>query len=405
MQKPTFSVSELNGYLKSYISMDPVLGDLCVIGEISNYKLYPSGHHYFSLKDAEGSLKCVMFKGSAAGLRFRPENGMQVLATGRIAVYERDGVYQLYVGAMIPAGAGNLQLEYERLKAKLEAEGLFDASLKKPLPEFPETIAVVTSPAGAAVHDIIRILGSRWPLAAVKVVPARVQGAEAPEEICRAIELVNREKLADLIITGRGGGSIEDLWAFNDESVARAIAASEIPVISAVGHEPDVTIADYVADARASTPSNAAEIAVPDKNDVLSLLGGYASRSAASAQTRLDDAKRRLENYAGRKVLLNPQEYIGIMRIRLDMLADKMTAAESYVISDEKHRFAALCAGLEAMSPLKVIARGYSLVSDSEGGIVKSVGELSIGEHLNIRMSDGSATVTVDNILKEEAYE
>lgn len=405
MQKPTFSVSELNGYIKSYIGMSPVLGDLCVIGEISNYKLYPSGHHYFSLKDAEGSLKCVMFRGSAAGMRFRPENGMQVLATGRIAVYERDGVYQLYVSAMIPAGAGNLQLEFERLKAKLEAEGLFDPSRKKPLPEFPETIAVVTSPVGAAVRDIIRILGSRWPLSAVKVVPARVQGAEAPGEICSAIELINREKLADVIIAGRGGGSVEDLWAFNDEGVARAIAASEIPVISAVGHEPDVTIADYAADARASTPSNAAEIAVPDRSDVLSLLNGYALRSAAYAQKRLDDAKRRLESYAGRKVLLDPQEYISVMRIRLDMLAEKLAAAETAEISEEKQKLAALCAGLEAMSPLKVLSRGYSVVFNQHGGIVKSVGELSKGEHLVVRMIDGSASAIVNEISKEEAYE
>lgn len=405
MQKPTFSVSELNGYLKTYIGSDPVLNDLCVVGEISNYKLYPSGHHYFSLKDAEGSLKCVMFKGSAMSLRFRPENGMQVLAAGRIAVYERDGVYQLYVSAMMPAGAGNLQLEFERLKAKLEAEGLFDDDRKKPLPEFPETIAVVTSPAGAAVHDIIRILGSRWPLSAVRIVPARVQGAEAPGEICSAIELINREKLADLIITGRGGGSVEDLWAFNDEGVARAIAASEIPVISAVGHEPDVTIADYVADARASTPSNAAEIAVPDRDDVLSLINGYALRSAASAQKKLDDAKRRLEMYAGRKVLLDPMEYIGVMRIRLDVLADKLASVESSVISEEKRKLAALCAGLEAMSPLKVLARGYSVAFNPQGGIVKSIREISAGELLKLRMSDGSAGVTVNEILKEEAYE
>lgn len=405
MQKPTFSVSELNGYIKSYIGGNPILGDLCVTGEISNYKLYPSGHHYFSLKDAEGSLKCVMFKGSAMSLRFRPENGMQVLAAGRIAVYERDGVYQLYVSAMMPAGAGSLQMEFERLKAKLEAEGLFDAARKKPLPEFPETIAVVTSPAGAAVHDIIRILGARWPLSNVKVVPARVQGAEAPGEICSAIELINRENLADVIIAGRGGGSIEDLWAFNDEAVARSIAASEIPVISAVGHEPDVTIADYVADARASTPSNAAEIAVPDKSEVLAVLRGYALRSSASTEKRLDEAKRRLEMYAGRKVILDPQESIGVMRIRLDMLSDRLAAVESAAIANEKQKLAALCAGLEAMSPLKVLSRGYSAVFDAKGGVVMNVGDLLPGDALRLRMSDGSAAVTVNEIIKEEAYE
>ena len=267
-QQMIFSVSEANNFIKALLDRVPQLQEIFVRGEISNYKLYPSGHHYFTLKDAEGAMRCVLFKGNALRLRFRPENGMKVIAFGRISVFPRDGVYQLYVSELSPEGAGDLHVAFEQLKAQLEREGLFDPAHKKPLPKYPKTIAIITSPAGAAVHDMLRILRARWPLTEVKLLGVRVQGTEAPPEIVGALRYANRYKVADLIITGRGGGSIEDLWAFNDERVAHAIYESEIPVISAVGHEPDVTIADYVADARASTPSNAAEIAVPDRNDV-----------------------------------------------------------------------------------------------------------------------------------------
>ena len=258
MNQETLTVSELNQIIKTLIDEEPILGKVCVRGELSNYKIYPSGHHYFTLKDAESSLRCVMFKSSASKLRFRPESGMGVTAFGRISVFPRDGAYQLYCTDLIPEGTGDLQIAYEQLKAKLAAEGLFDPAHKKPLPQFPEKIAIITSSAGAAVHDMIRILGTRWSMTKVILLPVRVQGVEAPPEIVGAIRYANRHKVADLIITGRGGGSIEDLWAFNDERVARAIYESDLPVISAVGHEPDVTIADYVADVRASTPSNAA---------------------------------------------------------------------------------------------------------------------------------------------------
>ena len=268
MTDRTFTISELNNYIKRLLDADDVLTEVYVKGELSNYKIYPSGHHYFTMKDAEGTLKCVMFKGSSAKLRFRPENGMSVIAFGRVAVYPRDGVYQLYVNEITPDGIGDLYVAFEQLKEKLLKEGLFDERFKKQLPRFPKAIAVITSPAGAAVQDMIRILKSRWPMTKVVIIPVRVQGVEAPPEIVDAIKLANEYAVADLIITGRGGGSIEDLWAFNDENVARAVFASEIPVISAVGHEPDVTIVDFVADVRAATPSNAAEIAVPDKTDV-----------------------------------------------------------------------------------------------------------------------------------------
>ena len=267
MQYPIYSVSQVNGYIKGLLDADPLLGQLFVRGEISNYKAYPSGHHYFSLKDPEGTIRCVMFRREAVNLRFRPQNGMKVIALGRVAVFPRDGQYQLYVNVLTPDGVGDLHEAFEQLKARLAAEGLFDEAHKKAIPKFPARIALVTSPAGAAVRDMIRILGARWPMAEVYVVPCRVQGAEAPGEIASAIRWVNEREAADLIITGRGGGSTEDLWCFNDELVARAIYDSEIPVISAVGHEPDVTIADYVADLRAATPSNGAELAVPDQNE------------------------------------------------------------------------------------------------------------------------------------------
>ena len=279
MEAKIYSVSEVNGYIKAQMDRDGLLAGLCIRGEISNYKVYPSGHHYFSLKDGGGAIRCVLFRGAASALRFRPENGMQVLATGRVTVFPRDGAYQLYCERLTPEGVGDLYVAFEQLKRKLQAEGLFDPAHKKPLPQFPGRIAIVTSAAGAAIHDMLRILGKRYPLTKVILLPVRVQGAEAPAEIAGAIRYVNRHQLADLIITGRGGGSMEDLWAFNDERVARMIYRSEIPVISAVGHEPDVTISDFVADLRAATPSNAAELAVPDQGELRERL--------LSLQTRL----------------------------------------------------------------------------------------------------------------------
>ena len=282
MERRIISVSELNGVVKLLLDNEPLLRNLAVRGELSNYKIYPSGHHYFTLKDPEGALRCVLFKGQALRLRFRPENGMKVVVTGRVSVFPRDGAYQLYAEEMIPEGAGDLAVAFEQLKARLHAEGLFERERKKPLPEHPERIAVITSPAGAAVHDMIRILRRRYPLAKVILLPVRVQGPEAPAEIAGALRYADKWKIGDVIITGRGGGSLEDLWAFNDERVARAIFACETPVISAVGHEPDVTISDFVADARASTPSNAAEIAVPDQMELRRFL--LSTRAAAGQE-------------------------------------------------------------------------------------------------------------------------
>ena len=287
MDRNIYEVSQINEYIKALLDEVPVLQDLSVRGELSNYKIYPSGHHYFTLKDAGGTLRCVMFKGAAMQLRFRPENGMQVVVRGRISVFPRDGAYQLYCAELSPLGIGDLYVAFEQMKAKLYAEGLFDPLHKKPLPRYPKTVAIITSSAGAAVHDMIRILRRRYPAAKVVLLPVRVQGMEAPPEIVGAIRYANRWKVADVIITGRGGGSIEDLWAFNDERVARAIYESELPVISAVGHEPDVTIADFVADARASTPSNAAEIAVPDQAELLRWLQDAQVRMSQAEDVRL----------------------------------------------------------------------------------------------------------------------
>ena len=300
------SVTELNEIIKSLVDATPILNNVCIKGELSNYKIYPSGHHYFTLKDQNSSLKCVMFRSSASKLRFRPESGMGVTAFGRISVYPRDGAYQLYCTDLQPEGIGDLQVAYEQLKAKLSAEGLFDPAHKKKLPQFPKRIAIITSSAGAAVHDMIRILGHRWPMTEVVLLPVRVQGVEAPPEIVGAIRYANMYKVADLIITGRGGGSIEDLWAFNDERVARAIYDSELPVISAVGHEPDVTIADYVADVRASTPSNAAELAVPDRADVEGLLSNLDIRSRQALKKQLTRCRTELNNLKSRKVMTDP---------------------------------------------------------------------------------------------------
>ena len=303
MENHIFTVTEVNNLVKRLLDNEPMLQNVCVRGELSNYKMYPSGHHYFTLKDPEGAIRCVMFKGSAMKLRFRPENGMKVVVTGRVTVFPRDGAYQLYCNTMIPEGVGDLAVAFEQLKAKLYAEGLFDPAHKKPLPAYPEKIAIVTSSAGAAVHDMIRILRRRYPIAKVILLPVRVQGAEAPPEIAGAIRYADKWKIGDVIITGRGGGSMEDLWAFNDERVARAIYACETPVISAVGHEPDVTISDFVADARASTPSNAAEIAVPDQVELLRWLRGAEERMEQSETARLDTLRQRLKTLASKRVM------------------------------------------------------------------------------------------------------
>ena len=396
-----FSVSELNGLIKELFDHTPLFLNISVRGELSNYKIYPSGHHYFTLKDSECSLRCVMFKGNAMHLRFRPESGMSVTAFGRISVFPRDGAYQLYCTGLMPEGTGDLQVAFEQLKKKLGEEGLFDEAHKKPLPPFPQKIAIITSSAGAAVHDMIRILGRRWPMSKVLLLPVRVQGVEAPAEIAGAIRYANRYAVADLIITGRGGGSIEDLWAFNDERVARAIYASEIPVISAVGHEPDVTISDYVADRRASTPSNAAEIAVPDASEQRQTLSSFSIRSAQAMDKRLKQMRSETENLRSRRVLRDAGAYLDDRRIELDRLRDKLCASMESELGGKKREQVRLAAGLDAMSPLRVLTRGYAVASDENGEIVTSTKMIRKGSRLHLRLSDGGADCRVESIREE----
>ena len=402
MERSALSVTELNQYVKNLVDGDELLMDVCVRGELSNYKIYPSGHHYFTLKDAESSLRCVMFKYSAMKLRFRPENGMSVTAFGRVSVYLRDGAYQLSCTALMPEGMGDLQVAFEQMKAKLSAEGLFDTAHKKPLPPFPEKIAIITSSAGAAIHDMIRILGHRWPMTKVILLPVRVQGVEAPAEIAGAIRYANEFQVADLIITGRGGGSLEDLWAFNDERVARAIYASRIPVISAVGHEPDVTISDYVADRRASTPSNAAEIAVPDWHEMQDALQNYEIRSRQAMEKMLKSLAQRLDALKSKRVLTDPGVYLDNRRMDLDRARDRLLAASERQLAAKRQSFVKLGAALDAMSPLRVLSRGYTVSSDADGTILKSVKDLQPGQELSVRFLDGTADCRVETIIEGE---
>ena len=395
MEKQILSVGQINDYIKNKLDNDPGLRNIAIRGELSNYKVYPSGHHYFTIKDGTGAMKCVMFKSAAMRLRFRPENGMQVIAMGSITVYVRDGVYQLYCTGMVMDGIGDLYAAFEQLKTKLSAQGLFDPAHKKPLPRLPGTIGIITSSAGAAVHDMLRILRKRYPLTQVKLLPVRVQGLEAPAEIAGAIAYANHHKLADLLIVGRGGGSIEDLWAFNDEMVARAIYDSQIPVISAVGHEPDVTISDFVADLRAATPSNAAELAVPDQDALRQTLDEMQNAMAVAMQTKIDRAGERLANLSGRPVLKSPLASFESRRKALELMEKRLISAQSGNVARTRQRFVAQVSKLDAMSPLKVLTRGYAMVAKEDGTIVRSVRDVKPKEPIAVRVSDGTIVATV----------
>ena len=395
MEKQILSVGQINEYIKGRLDNDPGLRNIAIRGELSNYKIYPSGHHYFTIKDNTGAMKCVMFKSSAQRLRFRPENGMQVIAMGSVTVYVRDGVYQLYCTGLVLDGVGDLYAAFEQLKNKLAAQGLFDPAHKKPLPKFPGTIGIVTSAAGAAVHDMLRILRKRYPLTQVKLLPVRVQGAEAPAEIAGAIYYANQHRLADLLIVGRGGGSMEDLWCFNDEMVARAIYDSRIPVISAVGHEPDVTISDFVADLRAATPSNAAELAVPDQDALRQTLDDLQNAMAVAMQAKIARAGERLTNLSGRPDLKSPLASFEGRRKALELLQNRLLAAQSGTVAKNRQRFVAQVSKLDAMSPLKVLTRGYAMVAKEDGQIVRSVSDVKPKDPIAVRVSDGTIVATV----------
>ena len=399
MEQIIFTVTQLNQRVKALLDGDALLQNVCVRGELSNYKIYPSGHHYFTLKDAEGAVRCVMFRTSASRLRFRPESGMGVVAFGRVTVYPRDGAYQLYVSDLQPQGMGSLQMAYEQLKQKLAAEGLFDPAHKKSIPRYPTRIAIVTSGAGAAVRDIIRVSGKRWPLAKLLVLPVRVQGAEAPAEIAGALRYANRWHVADLIITGRGGGSIEDLWAFNDERVARAIYESELPVISAVGHEPDVTIADYVADLRAATPSNGAELATPDAEELRAALSGASARCGQALRKKLERLRSRLEELRARRVMQSPLGYIDLKRMETDLLRARLLRRQEQLLGAARHRYGSLAASLDALSPLKVLGRGYAVALSGDGNVLRSVRGTETGAQIGVQLSDGTLRCSVNEII------
>lgn len=402
MSRQVLSISQINEYIRRMMDADALLGAVAVRGEISNYKIYPSGHHYFTLKDDGAALKCVMFKSSAIRIKFRPENGMQVIAMGKISVYPRDGVYQLFCTAMVLDGVGDLYAAFEQLKAKLLEKGMFDPAHKIPLPKYPETIGIVTSSAGAAVHDMLRILRKRYPLTQVRLIPVRVQGAEAPGEIAAAIAYANRYQLADLLIVGRGGGSIEDLWAFNDEQVAQAIYDSKIPIISAVGHEPDVTISDFVADLRAATPSNAAELAVPDREVLLQQLDSLSTGMKTALTRQLKTTRRQLDMLSASPALKSPYAYISQRQKDLELLKNRLVAMQINNLSLARRRFTANTAKLDAMSPLKVLSRGYAMATNDHGDVVRSVKQVVTGDHLQILLSDGVLRAMVENVKEND---
>ena len=395
MEQKVISVTQINEYIRAQMDADPLLGNLAIRGEISNYKMYPSGHHYFTLKDEGGALRCVMFKGNAIRLRFRPENGMKVIAMGKISVFPRDGAYQLYCTALSLDGVGDLHVAFEQLKAKLAAQGLFDPAHKKPIPKYPQTIGIVTSSAGAAVHDMLRILRKRYPLCKVLLLPVRVQGVEAPPEIAGAIRYANHFRLADLLIVGRGGGSIEDLWAFNDERVAYAIYESQIPIISAVGHEPDVTISDYVADLRAATPSNGAELAVPDQDALRQTLDAMSGAMASSLNRQVKAARQHLQVLSASPALQSPTGYLDQKRKNVEMLKNRLVSAQIQGTDRKKRRYIEMAAKLDAMSPLKVLTRGYAMAQTESGDVLKSVTQVQPGDTITVHLSDGRIDAAV----------
>lgn len=392
------SVSQLNRYVKSIIEQDMNLQTVFVQGEISNFtNHYKTGHFYMTIKDEYSSIKAVMFKSANMRLKFMPENAMSVIIRGRVAVFERDGQYQLYIDDMQPDGTGALSLAFEQLKAKLAKEGLFDAERKKPIPVYPERVGVVTSPTGAAIRDIINVISRRFPLAEIVLCPVAVQGEYAAPQIKNAIELFNECEAADVLIVGRGGGSVEELWAFNEEIVARAVAASEIPVISAVGHETDFTICDFVADLRAPTPSAAAELAVPDSFQQREMLSAFSRRIDAAIFEKIGNERANVELKKASLQRLSPQNYIDTLRIRCDRASMAMDSAVKNSYALKSKEFSSFCAKLDALSPLKILARGYGVASKG-GKIVSNIASLEKGDMINLRLSNGETECEVKEI-------
>lgn len=395
------SVSQLNRYIKMNFDADENLANIFISGEISNFtNHYRTGHLYFTLKDDSAAVRAVMFNSSAKRLKFMPEDGMKVIARGRVSVYEASGQYQLYVDDMQPDGVGVLNLAYEQLKEKLQKEGLFSELHKKPLPPYPEKVGVITSPTGAAVRDIINVLGRRFPYAEIVFCPVLVQGDGAHLQLTDAVNLFNSERAADVIIIGRGGGSIEDLWEFNDEGLARAVYNSEIPVISAVGHETDFTICDFVADMRAPTPSAAAELAVPDANELQYALSALKNRMFLNVSSGIADRRSRLEYLTSKGVLKSPDEMLSNRSQRLDTAFSKMLSSYENRIGGKKVEFISTATALSKLDPMSVLMRGFAFVSDKNGKNVYSSQALAKGDKINVRFHDGSAVCEVKEITQ-----
>ena len=393
--KKILTVTQLNMYVKSLLESSVYLKDVYISGEISNFtNHYKTGHLYMSLKDDTGVIKAVMFRQYATSLKFKPENGMKVICRGRVSLYERDGVYQMYITDMQPQGVGALALAYEQLKSKLQAEGLFDEKNKKPIPKMPSKIAVITSPTGAAVQDILNILGRRYPVAQVIMCPVQVQGDVAAPQMIEALKTVNDKNCADVIIIGRGGGSIEDLWAFNDETLARTVAASKIPVISAVGHETDFTICDFAADLRAPTPSGAAELAVPDKHDLKVRIDRTKITLKTSLNRVYQQKQLQLKALLNKQCMANPLFSVNQRQQSLDMLCSKLKAVYTALVEEKKRGFMSSVASLDALSPLAVLLRGYSLIL-KDNQVISSAKALKSGDEVNLKLSDGLLNAVV----------
>lgn len=396
------TVSQLNLYVRSLLESDKNLSHLFVRAEISNFNNhYRSGHLYMTLKDDTALIKAVMFKASAQMLRFMPQDGMRVIVSGRVSIYERDGQYQFYIDDMQPDGVGALYIGYEQLKAKLEAEGLFDEAIKRPLPQYPQRIALITSPTGAALQDMLNIFARRWPVAEIKVYPVLVQGVEAPAQICKAVGMLSSTE-ADVAIVGRGGGSIEELWAFNDENVARAIVASPVPVISAVGHETDYTIADFAADLRAPTPSAAAELATPDIESVKHYIGSLRYSLFSDTRQIVNQLQRELQRIKQSPAVRRPETNIQSQQERVDKLLDRVQRAAKEKLMQNNMSFQTAASKLDALSPLKVLARGYSISFNEENKVIQSIEQIKPNDSVRIRYRDGNAVCSVNSIYPEE---
>lgn len=391
------TVTALNQYISALMTNDDILSGIAVRGEISNCKPHPSGHLYFSLKDDGGVLRCVAFRSSASRLTFVPTDGMKVVAMGYVNVYQPTGQYQLYVRSMMPDGQGDLYAAFEKLKAKLAGEGLFDEGRKKPIPKFPRTIGVVTSSSGAAVEDIINITTRRYPLAKLILYPVLVQGADAPADLIRAVRYFDAHP-TDVLIIGRGGGSMEDLWCFNDEELARTISACRVPVVSAVGHETDFTICDFVADLRAPTPSAAAELAVPDKRELYERVSAFRQKAISALRARAQLVKTRLARYAESSVMQYPERLLTPYMTALATVDERLRGAIGQRLDGAKHSLSLVAEKLHGLSPLAVLSRGYGAVSDENGRTVTRAGDLRAGDRVQIRFTDGSADAQICHV-------